>query len=495
MRNTRMASLLAIGAAATLAATPTPASASTTSGAPAGHLMRQYTQQKLHWQRCDAETPATFQCATLKVPLDYGDPGGRKLDIAVNRLRAGSTKERRGALLFNPGGPGASGLGLPVAMEKYLPQEVKRQYDLIGFDPRGVGQSSPLGCGLSPDELNFDRPYYAKAFAKDVRWARTVADKCLAEEGDKLPHITTRNTARDMDLIRAVLGERKISYFGGSYGTYLGAVYMQMFPTRSDRFVLDSAVDPAQYGRGTFQQMAEATEPAFERWSQWTAQRHTTYQLGKTPAEVRETFWDIVARANRKPVVTDEGPFTGDDIRAMRDMFFRTEQAADWIVGLKKAAERGEPAAPAPDPGLPPENEIASLWAVMCGDTSRAWPHNPEQYRSDAMRDKARYPLYGDFASNIKPCAFWKPGSEAPTKVDNKVKALILQNEWDSQTPLAAARSMHRALHGSRMVTVAGGEGHGVYGAESCADELATVYLTTGRLPAEDLTCRTPATR
>ncbi|MFJ7195639.1 MULTISPECIES: alpha/beta hydrolase [unclassified Streptomyces] len=474
--------------------TLTPATTLAASRPPAAQdSVRQYTQQKLHWRRCDANTPAAFQCATLKVPLDYGDPGGRKLDIAVNRLKASRPEERRGVLLFNPGGPGAPGLSMPADMEEYLPQEVKRRYDLIGFDPRGIGQSSPLGCGLTPDELNPDRPYHAETYANDVRWARTVADKCRAREGDKLRHITTRNTARDIDVIRAVLGEKKISYFGGSYGTYLGAVYLQMFPRRSDRFVLDSATDPARYGRGTFQQMAEGTGPAFVRWSRWTARRHATYRLGRTPAEVRKTFWDIVARADREPVGTDEGPLTGDDIRAMRHIFFRAQKAADWVTGLKKAAEDGGPGAPAPDPELPPENEIASLWAVMCGDTAGSWPRDPEQYRRDAVRDKARYPLYGDFASTIKPCAFWRQGTEAPTTVDNEAEALILQNEWDSQTPLAAAQGMHRALRGSRMITVAGGEGHGVYGNGSCADEPATVYLTTGRLPSEDLTCRTPA--
>ncbi|MFI9601227.1 alpha/beta hydrolase [Streptomyces sp. NPDC052043] len=495
MRNKRMASLLVVCTAATLAATLTPETTFAVSGAIANDPMRQYTQQKLHWRHCDAKTPATFQCATLKVPLDYDDPGGRQLDIAVNRLKASSPKERRGVLLFNPGGPGAPGLGLPVVLEAYLPQEVKRRYDLIGFDPRGIGQSSPLSCGLSSDELNFDRAYYAKTFAKDVRWARLVAHKCAAEEGDKLRHITTRNTARDMDVVRAALGERKISYYAGSYGTYLGAVYMQLFPQRADRFVLDSAVDPVRYGRGTFQQMAEGTEPAFVRWSEWTARRHTAYQLGTTPAEVRGTFWDIVAQANRKPVVTDEGLLTGDDIRSARDIFFQEQKAAAWVAELKKATEGAEPATPAPDPELPPENEIAGLLAVMCGDTSATWPRDPEQYRRDAVRDKARYPLYGDFASNIKPCAFWKQGSETPTTVNNDVKALILQNEWDPQTPLTAARNMHRALRGSRMVTVAEGEGHGVYGAGSCADEVANAYLTTGQFPARDLTCHAPTGR
>lgn len=491
-RDRRMASLLAACTVAALAATPTPGTAFAASGAPAEDPLRPYTQQKLHWRHCDPKTPATFRCATLKVPLDYENPGGKRLDIAVNRLKASGPEERRGVLLFNPGGPGAPGLDLPVALETYLPQAVKERYDLIGFDPRGIGQSSPLSCGLSSGELDFDRAYHAETFAKDVRWARDVARKCATHEGDRLRHITTRDTARDMDVIRAALGEEKISYFGGSYGTYLGAVYTQMFPRRADRFVLDSAVDPVRYGRGTFQDMAEGTEPAFVRWSEWAARRHTVYQLGTTPAEVRRTFWDIVARANREPVVTAEGLLSGDDIRSARDVFFQEQKAAAWVAELKKAAEGDEPVTPAPAPELPPENEIAGLWAVMCGDTSASWPRDPEQYRRDALRDKARYPLYGDFASTIKPCAFWKPGSEGPTTVNNGVKALILQNEWDPQTPLAAARNMHRALRGSRMVTVAGGEGHGVYGAGSCADEVANAYLTTGRLPATDLACRAP---
>lgn len=490
MRNARTASLLAVGIAATFVSTLAPVTASA-----AKDPLRQYTQQKPKWQRCDAGSPAALQCATLEVPLDYGNPGGKKIDVAVSRLKATSTKERRGVLLLNPGGPGGPGLQMPVWLAADLPAKVKRQYDLIGFDPRGVGRSSPLSCGLTPDELTFERPYHDRTFAKDVKWARTVADKCRTKSGDKLRHLTTRNTARDMDVIRAVLGEKKLSYLGFSYGTYLGAVYMQMFPRQTDRFVLDSAADPARYGRGAFQQIAEATEPAFVRWSRWTAEHRTTYKLGNTPAEVRRTFWDIVARADRKPIGYKKRSLTGDDIRAERATFFHAEKAARWVAELKKAAESGKAAPSSSATDLPPDNEVAALWAVMCADTSRSWPRDPEQYRRDAIRDKARYPLYGDLASNIKPCAFWKPGSELPTTVNNTVGALILQNEWDSQTSPAAARGMHRALRGSRMVTVAGGEGHGVYGTDSCADKSAADYLTTGRLPAEDLTCRAPAGR
>lgn len=300
-----------------------------------------------------------------------------------------------------------------------------------------------------------------------------------------------------------MLGEKKISYLGFSYGTYLGAVYAQMFPRRADRFVLDSANDPARVWRGMFQGQAQAAGPAFTRWSEWTARRDAAYHLGGTPEEVRAAFRDLVARADRTPVVSEGRTLTGDGIRSeLRPAFSRVQKAAERVSALKKAAdgEKTEPGTPAKTPApapsgfahdVPSDNEDAGAWAVLCAD-SRTWPRDPEQYRRDAVRDKARYPLYGDFASNIKPYAFWEQGDEPATTVDNEVGALILQNEWDPQTPLADGRAMHRALRGSRIVTVADGEGHIVQGSNSCADKSLGDYLTTGRLPVDDLTCPAP---
>ncbi|RPK37326.1 Tripeptidyl aminopeptidase precursor [Streptomyces sp. ADI92-24] len=349
-----------------------------------------------------AKGPDTFQCATLKMPLDYSDPGGKTIGLAISRLTAGSTKERRGVLLLNPGGPGAPGLHLPADPLMKFPAEVKRRYDLVGFDLRGAGQSSPVSCGLTAEEQS-DQPYKAGTFAKGADRVRTVAGKCRAKAGDKLPQLTTRNSARDMDVIRAALGQKRISYLGISYGTYLGAVYMQLFPQRADRIVLDSATDPTRIYRGMFQDMAKAAERAFTRWTEWTARRHTTYGLGDTPAKVRQTFWNLIARADREPLPFDGQTLAGEGIRA----------------------------------------------------DNRTWSHVPERYR----RDTARHPLCGDFAATITPCAFWKQGNEPQTTIDNKVGALITQNEWDSQTPLFAGQAMHRALRGSRMLTVADGRG------------------------------------
>ncbi|WP_307853094.1 alpha/beta hydrolase [Kitasatospora sp. RG8] len=480
----------------------------------AGDPLEQDERQGLRWERCDADHPEEFECAKVKVPLDYGDPGGRRVDLAISRIKASSAKERHGVLLMNPGGPGGPGLTMPVEMQPLLPAGVRERFDLIGFDPRGVGQSSPIGCDLTADEQTFQHPYAAATFARDTARARTVADKCWAKAGDVLAHITTRNTARDMDVVRAALGERKISYFGHSYGTYLGAVYTQMFPRRSDRFVLDSALDPALAWRGLFRGWSAGAELAFTRWTEWAAARNATYGLGTTAAEVRQAYWDLIARADRTPVPTVGGSLSGDAIRAGYAAFVRVETVTPWVVALKAAAAGGSPAPdgpteavgaaagePAPirsaaaragasGAAVPADNMSAVVWAVFCGDT-RSWPRDPERYRRDAIRDRAEYPLAGDLGAGIQPCAFWKSaGTEQATAVDNDVNALIVQNQWDPQATLAMAQGMRRALHGARMVTVAGGEGHGVVVAgPSCADASVTRYLTTGRLPEKDLTC------
>ncbi|MFF1374932.1 alpha/beta hydrolase [Streptomyces sp. NPDC058308] len=451
-----------------------------------------FTHQKPHWRRCDADTPARLRCATIKVPLDYRSPGGTAIDLAISRIKAGEGAKRRGVLLSNPGGPGGPGLDLPLALAKDMPKAVTDRYDLIGFDPRGIGRSTPVHCGLAEAERQWPRHYLP--FGESVRTARSVADKCRAKAGSTLAHITTRNTARDMDVLRAVLGERKISYFGVSYGTALGAVYTQLFPGRADRFVLDSAVDPARMWRKMFQMWAPEVEPAFRRWSRWTAAHDGAYRLGKTPAEVRATFWGLVKRADRDPIVVGTEKVTGSDIRLILRREFFTVRSGAELVALLRDAAAGKPVPEFPTAPEEGDNGVSALWAVVCGDN--AWPRDPQTYYRDSVRDAARHPLVGDFVSNIAPCAFWDRPAEPATTVDNRVGTLILQNEWDPQTPLTAARSMHRALKGSRLVTVDEGEGHGVaYGmapgpANRCAQDTATAYLVTGVLPGKDVTCR-----
>ncbi|WP_069861681.1 alpha/beta hydrolase [Streptomyces malaysiensis] len=511
MRRRGLAPLLAVSVTATLApalATST-ADAAEVGAAPAaatGSALDQYVEQKPKWQRCEADLPAEYQCATIKVPLDYRVPGGKRIDMAISRIKSTAPDQRHGVLLANPGGPGGPGLDMPMLMKESLPESARQKYDLIGFDPRGVGRSTPVTCGLEPEEENWLRPYKEATFDKDVAWARDVARKCREKSGATLKHITTRNTARDMDLLRAVLGEKKVSYFGYSYGTYLGAVYTQMFPGRADRFVLDSAVDPARAWRGMIQWWAEGAEPAFDRWTEWAAARSEQYGLGDTPKKVDRTFWDLVQRADEKPIEMDGEKYTGDDVRGMmRGAVFGVKEGTELVVELKKAAA-GEPASakrlpapagttrPAADADVPSDNGTAGFWTVVCNDNSAAWSRDPESYRRDAIEDKGRYPLFGDFASSIKPCAFWDRSAEPATVVNNEVGSLVVQNEWDSQTPLPSGQALHADLKGSKMLTVLGGEGHGVYpSGNACADGEVEDYLTTGKLPAKDVTCEATA--
>ncbi|MFF5671932.1 alpha/beta hydrolase [Streptomyces hygroscopicus] len=513
MRRRRLAPLLTVSVTAALApalatgaAEAAEAGAASASAAPSSataSALDRYLAQKPAWRRCQADLPAEYQCATIKVPLDYRAPQGKRITMAISRIKSTAPDKRHGVLFFNPGGPGGPGLDMPLYMKDTLPKAARQKYDLIGFDPRGVGRSSPVTCDLEPEEENWLRPYKKATFDKDVAWARDVARKCRAASGDTLRHITTRNTARDMDLLRAVLGEKKISYFGYSYGTYLGSVYTQLFPARADRVVLDSAVDPARAWRGMIQWWAEGAEPAFDRWTEWAAARSAQYGLGDTPKKVDRTFWNLVRQADEKPIEIDGQAYTGDDVRSMmRGAVFSVKSGTELVVELKKAAA-GEPASakkfPAPagtarlaaGSDVPPDNGTASFWAVVCNDNSAAWSRDPESYRRDAIADKGRYPLFGDFASSVKPCAFWDRSAEPATVVNNKVRSLVVQNEWDPQTPLPSGQAVHTDLKGSKMLTVLGGEGHGVYpSGNACTDGKVTDYLATGKLPAKDVTCR-----
>ncbi|WP_309248716.1 alpha/beta fold hydrolase [Streptomyces sp. MNP-20] len=209
-RRRHLAPLLALGVTAALVPQLAlqPASAAP-AAAPTARQLAPYTTQKVTWKPCGADLPATLQCATLKVPLDYSRPGGELIDIAISRAETSVPGKRRGILAFNPGGPGGPGLDFPDMAAEELPKRVTERYDLIGFDPRGVGASTPVTCGLGGTDLTFPRPNRSpQEFDANTAWSKRVADACRARAGGLLPHITTRNTARDMDVMRAALPER-----------------------------------------------------------------------------------------------------------------------------------------------------------------------------------------------------------------------------------------------------------------------------------------------
>ncbi|MER7132893.1 alpha/beta fold hydrolase [Streptosporangium saharense] len=226
---------------------------------------------------------------------------------------------RRGILLSNPGGPGGSGLDLPSRLAVVLSSEVLDRYDLIGFDPRGVGHSTPVTCGLDlMRQFTLLVPYPAPdgGIERNLAFARDTAAACAEHSGDLLPFVTTANTARDMDRIRAALGEPKLSYFGLSYGTYLGAVYLSLFPGRGDRIVLDSAVDPGLVWRDMWRTWSQAVATRLPDLLTFAAERDAVYHLGATPEEVRRTYDRLIAALDRQPLPIPGGPvFDGNALR------------------------------------------------------------------------------------------------------------------------------------------------------------------------------------
>ncbi|MFD7550700.1 alpha/beta fold hydrolase [Streptomyces sp. NPDC059816] len=256
----------------------------------AGDGLDRFRSQAVNWTRCrDASLAASgTECARITVPLDYGRPRGRTIEVAVSRIASTDAARRRGILLTNPGGPAARGLGLPRDLRTVMGPAVTAAYDVVGMDTRGLGESTPVDCGLTRSTWLLHAPGPDRAgFEESVRRSRADARSCWERAADVLPHLSTRNIARDVDVVRGALGERRTSWFGQSYGAFLGASYAQMFPDRVDRLVLDSAPDPAEYPFRMVRRQGLANERALDDFAAWVAPRHRTYGLGATPAAVR----------------------------------------------------------------------------------------------------------------------------------------------------------------------------------------------------------------
>ena len=298
---------------------PTCCSSAPTVPAPASSPAGQAAQARtagLQWHPCSL-SGVGMKCASLAVPLNYSDPSGRKITLALSMLPATAPPaKQQGDLLVNPGGPGGNGRYLAAVVAYGMNHQVASEYNIIGFDPRGVGASVPaLHC--DPSFFAAARPDYVPASQAAERLligrAKTYAAGCEHRFGWLLPHMTTVDAAKDMDSIRAALGQSKISYFAYSYGTYLGQVYATLFPHRVKRMVLDSTVDP----KGAWWADNISQDYAFQGRQQaffsWVARNHSAYGLGSTPAQVQAAWYRARADLAAHPVAGSNGPMIGPD--------------------------------------------------------------------------------------------------------------------------------------------------------------------------------------
>ncbi|MBM2619432.1 alpha/beta fold hydrolase [Actinoplanes sp. LDG1-06] len=438
------------------------------------------------------------QCAKLPVPLDYADPDGPQIELMVSRLASTRPEKRRGVLMFNPGGPGGTGLDQPAFLaSKGLPNSVLDAYDLIGMDTRGVGHSTRMSCGfLATDPYYGNIPPYAgddASVSAQAKIAEGIADRCATTDA-RLRHLTTANTARDLDRIRAALGETKAGFYGASYGSALGAAYVSMFPDTTDRVVLDSNVGDTYLDYEGMRRYGQGMEETFVDFARWVAARHSSYGLGRTAQEVRRTYLETGARLDQTPAADGT---TGAIFRAYVFVGLYSETSyggvarkwQEWLTPGEPPAPAPE-SAPAPNPG---DNNLTVFLAVTCNDSD--WPEDVETYRRGVAEDRKRYPLYGPAAANILPCAYWKhEPAEPPVAIndDGPRNVLILQNRHDPVTPYAGGKLLREKFDQRSRLVTAEESGHGVYvlSGNACALNLTTSYLVDGVMPARDTTCR-----
>jgi pimeloyl-ACP methyl ester carboxylesterase len=450
----------------------------------------------LSWHPC-TQGGAALQCASMQVPLDYRHPG-RKITLALSEAPATApVSQRQGVLLFNPGGPGGPGLSWPAIVAQGLNHHVASEYTIVGFDTRGVGSSVPaMHC--DPSFFSRARPDYIPATRAGERVlearAKAYAADCEKKYGWLLPYMTTQNIARDMDSIRAVMGQQQVSYFAYSYGTYIGQVYATLFPHRVRRMVLDSVVDPTGAWWTDNIEQDYAFQGRMEAFFAWMARYQSVYHLGSTAAQVSRSWYQARADLRAHPIRGSAGPLIGPD--EYDDTFLLGGYDNAYWPGLAAAlaaylmtGSTSQLTAQYNQEGIQNENEFAVYNAVECADA--AWPRGWATWDSATRKVYATAPFEAwDNTWFNAACAFWPvtgPARPLQIKGAGLPPVLMLQGTLDAATPYAGAQVAHRLLPSARMVVVEGGGNHGQSLASppnTCVDGYLNRYLGTGSVPS-----------
>ncbi|MFE6163946.1 alpha/beta hydrolase [Streptomyces sp. NPDC056486] len=488
----RNAALLAASAAVIALTAPLTATASTPD-----------TPEPLDWKTCEGSgLDPRQECATVEVPMDYAHPEGKQVGIAVSRIPSEKPGARRGALFLIPGGPGGSGINNPSGKGQKLPQTVRDAYDLIGFDPRGLGRSSPVSCGFEHADLATSgmRPWPAAdgSITENMTAAQRTSNACARNGGELVRHISTANQARDLDRIRAALGERKVSAWGVSYGTYVGAVYSQLFPHRTDRVVLDSNddPDPTRVSRAWIAGHEQGVEDTFPEFAKWASAPGNPDRLAPTAAEVRPLFLRLAAGLDREPI-----PWPGANPEelngnVLRQTLLNALDDPDDFPALAKLILAAQEGTVPPAPQAPPEqalqNAVAVGSAVLCNDIE--WPRSTDAYTKEVAESRSKYPLTAGMPRNAMLCAAWPYRSkEAPVRITDSGPSniLLIQNERDPVTPLNGALKLRTSLGKRATMVTVDSTGHDAYLANGneCGDRTVSHYLATGQKPGRDMYC------
>ncbi|MGK5694078.1 alpha/beta hydrolase [Streptomyces sp. URMC 128] len=467
-----------------------------------------YYAQKPAWHDCGVPG---FECATIKAPLDYAEPTAGDVRLAVTRKKATGPGKRLGSLLVNPGGPGGSAIGYVQAYAGIgYPAEVRARYDMVAVDPRGVARSEPVECldgpGMDTYTQTDSTPDDAKETDGLVTAYRTFAEGCGADAPRLLRHVSTVEAARDMDIVRAALGDEKLNYVGASYGTFLGATYAGLFPDRSGRLVLDGAMDPSLSARRLNLEQTAGFETAFRSFAK-DCVRQTDCPLGgagTSPEQVGENLKAFFEKLDARPAATgdpdgrrlteslattgviaamyDEGSW--QQLREALTSAMEENDGAGLLVLSDGYYEREA------DGGY--SNLMFANAAVNCLDLPPAFD-TPDEVRGALTEFEKASPVFGEgLAWAALNCAYWPVHATGePHRIEAKGAApiVVVGTTRDPATPYRWARALAGQLSSARLLTYEG-DGHTAYGrGSSCIDRTINAYLLRGTPPTDGKRC------
>ncbi|MGW2745870.1 alpha/beta hydrolase [Streptomyces sp. NPDC001450] len=467
-----------------------------------------YYTQHLHWRSCGAPG---FQCATMVAPLDYAKPGSGDIRLAVARKKATGKDRPLGSLLVNPGGPGGSAIDY---LQQYAgigyPAEIRARYDMVAMDPRGVARSEPVECldGRRMDTYTQtdNTPNGQRETNALVSEYRTFADSCGAHSAKLLRHVSTVEAARDMDILRAVLGDPRLNYVGASYGTFLGATYAGLFPDRVGRLVLDGAMDPSLDARKLNLDQTAGFETAFQAFAK-DCVRQPDCPLGgrgTTPAQVGDHLTAFFRKLDAHPIPADDANHrmlgeslattgviaamydegTWEQLREALTSAMQKNDGASLLALSDSYYER--------DANGHYSNLMMANAAVNCLDLPPAFT-GPGQVEKAVPQFEKASPVFGEsLAWASLNCAYWpvKAAGE-PHRIEAKGAApiVVVGTTRDPATPYPWARSLSRQLSSGRLLTYVG-DGHTAYGrGSSCIDSAIDTYLLRGTPPTPGKRC------
>ena len=465
-----------------------------------------YYRQRLVWRGCESASGAPgFQCARLSVPVDYARPGGATTYLQLTRLPASGPGERLGSLVVNPGGPGASGVEYAGYASAVLSETVRAHFDVVGFDPRGVASSDPVRCLTDRQTDVFlaadaspDTPAEREQL---VQLSQQLARRCEQRDPELIAHMGTVDVARDLDVLRAALGDARLHYLGKSYGTFLGAIYADLFPRRVGRVVLDGALDP----RSTTEQVNLGQASGFELALGAFLDdclRTTTCPLSGDAQSARRQLEAFLARVDAEPLPTG-GPRRLTQALAVLGIVFALYDESYWPQ-LRSALASGltgdgsallmlaDAYAERLPSGRYRTNANDAIYAVNCLD--RPTPQGPAEIMAALPEFDKASSLFGAYiAWSSLPCHYWPvPPQWRPHAVHapGAPPILVVGTVRDPATPYRWARALADELDSGVLLTYVG-DGHTAYRRGSqCIDDAVDRFLVDGRPPADGATCR-----